>query len=91
MWRTSAGEPNHGDHQPLDADVHTARDVVIVLRRDTHDDRHARGLEIAQGALHRFIPEAGMLHVEQHEIAAGRFHDVADAWRGELDDEMSRI
>ena len=29
-----------------------------------------------------------MLHVEQHELAACRLHDMADAGRRELDNEM---
>ena len=48
-------------------------------------------LEIAERALHRLEAEAGMLEVEEDEIAAGRFQDVADAGRGELDDEMAEF
>ena len=50
-----------------------------------------RRLEIADGALDRLDREAGMLDVENHELAAGRFQDMADARRGELDDEMPEL
>src|ERR1700677_3175100 len=32
-----------------------------------------------------------MLEVEQREVASGGFMNVADAWRGEFDDEMPEL
>ena len=52
---------------------------------------HAARLEIAYGALHRLEMETGMLEVEQHEVAAGIFEDMADAGRGEFHDEMAEF
>ena len=85
------GVADHRQHDALGAHVGGAGDVVIFLRRHAHDRRHAGRLEIADRALDRLEAEAGMLGVEQHEIAAGRLQDVADAGRGELDDEMAEL
>ena len=79
---------DHRQHEPFDAHVHGARDMVVILARHAHDRRKIGGLEIAQRALDRLQAEARMLEIEQGEIAACRFHDVPDAGRCEFNDEM---
>ena len=85
------GVADHRQHDAFGAHVAGARDVVIFLRRHAHDRRDAGRLEIADGAFHRLKAEAGMLEIEQHELAAGVLHDVADAGRGELHDEVPQL
>ena len=87
----SSAVADHREHDALRAHVAGARDVVVFLRRHAHDGRQVGRLEIADGALHRFEAEARMLKVEEHEIAARRFQDVADARRGKFDDEMAEL
>ena len=48
-------------------------------------------LEIAHDALDGLEVEAGMLEVEEHEVASGGLQDMADARRGEFDDEMPEL
>ena len=48
-------------------------------------------LEIAERALDRLVVEAGVLGIEEHEIAAGVLQHVADAGRDEFDDEMADL
>ncbi len=66
-------------------------DEMIILRGDADDHRQIGRLEISDRALHRLQAEAGMFEVEQDEVAAGRFEDMPDAWRGELDDEVAEF
>src|SRR5262249_40059947 len=40
---------------------------------------------------HRLVAEAGVLEVEEDEIAAGRLQNVTDAGRRELDHEMAEL
>ena len=68
-----------------------AGDVVIFLRGHADDRRQVGRLEVAERALDRLEAEAGMLDVEEHEVAAGRLQDVADAGRRELDDEVPEL
>src|SRR5829696_8384449 len=79
-WETSSG-----------ADVGRARDVVVALRGHAHDRRQLRRLAVAYRALHRFEGEAGMLHVDEGEVAARALEDVADPRRRELDEEMTEL
>ena len=85
------GRADHRQHQALGAHVHGAGDVMVLLGRNADDDRQLRRLEIADGALHRLEMEAGMLEVEEHEVAPGRLQDVADAGGRELDDEVPEL
>ena len=82
---------DHRQHQTLGAHIHGAGDVMVFARGHAHDRRQRRRLEIADRALDRLETEAGMLQVEQDELAAGRFQDVADAGRRELDDERAEF
>ncbi len=82
---------NHRQHQPLGAHVHRAGDVMVFLRRGSHDHRQIGRLEIADRALHRLEAESGMLEIEQHEVATRRLENVADPGRRELHDEMPEL
>ena len=75
----------------LGAHVGGARDVVVLLGRHAHDRRQIGGLHVAQHALDGLEAEARVLAVEQREIAAGCFQDLADAGGGELDDEVADL
>src|SRR5260370_3809804 len=79
---------DHREHETLRAHVHRSRDMMIFLRRRSHDDRQIGRLEISYRALHGFKPKSGMLEVEEHEIASGRLEYVTDAGRREFHDEM---
>jgi hypothetical protein len=82
---------HHRDHDALRAHVAGAGDVVVLLGRHPHDDGDAGRFEIADRAFHRLEGEAGMLEIEEHELAAGGLEDMADARRGKLDDEMAEL
>ena len=82
---------DHGQHHALGAHIRRARDMVVLLRGHAHDRGQIRCLEIAERALHGLETEAGMLQIEEHEIATGRFQDMPDAGRGEFDDEMPEL
>ena len=79
---------DHGKHDALRSHVQGARDVVVFLRRHADDCRKVGRLEIAERALHRLEAEARMFEVEENEVAARGLQDMADARRGELDDEV---
>ena len=85
------GRTDHRQHDALGAHVAGPRDVMVLPGGAAHDGRQLGRLHVAQHALHRLEAEAAVLHVEQHEIAPGRLHDMADAGRGELDDEMAEF
>jgi hypothetical protein len=85
------GIADHRQHDALRAHVAGARDVVILLRRHADDRRDIRRLEITDRALYRLVAEAGMLEIEQHELAAGVLHDVADTGGRKLDDEVAQL
>ena len=82
---------DHRQHQALGAHVHRASDVMIFLRRNAHDHRQIGSLEIADRALHCLETKSGMLEIEEHEVATGRFENMADPGRRELDDEMPEL
>ena len=82
---------DHRHHDGLGADVGRAGDVVVALRGHAHDRRQLRRLAVAHRALHRFEGEARMLHVDEGEVAARSFEDVADPRRRELDEEMTEL
>ena len=82
---------DHGQHEALGAHVHRAGDVMIFLRRSSHDHRQIGRLEIADRAFHRLETESGMLQIEQHEVATRRLENVADPGRRELHDEVPEL
>jgi hypothetical protein len=65
------GVANQRKHEALGAHVHGARDMVVLLQRNSRDFRRIRCLELADRALHRLESKSGMLQIEEHEIAAG--------------------
>ena len=85
------GRADHRQHDALGAHVGGARDVMVFLRRHAHDRRQVGRLHVAQHALDGLEAEAGMLGVEQGEIAAGGLEDLADPGRRELDDEVPEL
>ena len=82
---------DHRQHEALGAHVHGASDMMILLRRNAHDHRQIGSLEVADGALHRLETESGMLEIEEHEVATGRFENMPDPGRREFDDEMPEL
>ena len=85
------GRVDHRHHHGLRAHVGGARDLIVCLGGHAHDRRELRRLEISHRTLDRLEAEAGMLGVEQDEIAAGASQDMADAGSCELDDEMAEF
>src|SRR5262249_22711729 len=79
---------DHRQHEAFSAHIHGAGDVMVFARGYTHDGGKVGRLEIAQRALHRLEAEARMLEIEESEIAARRFHDVANTGGGEFNNEM---
>src|SRR5918996_564957 len=82
---------DHRQHDALGAHVGGPGDVVVLLGWDAHDGRQFGGLHVAEHALDRLETEAGVLAVEQGEVAPRRLENLADAGGGELDDEMAEL
>ncbi len=82
---------HHGQHQAFRAHVHRPSDMVVLLRGRADDDRQIGRFEVTDGALHCFEMKAGMLQIEEDKVAAGGLQDMADARRGELDNEMPQL
>ncbi len=76
-----------GTITPVGAGVERARDVMTRLRGYAHDERQICSLHVAHDLSDGVEAETGMFHVEHGEIGAGRLQDLADARRGELEQE----
>ena len=61
--------------------------MVALLARHAHDQRQPGRLAVAHDLAHGVEAETGMLHVEHGEVGARRLQDLADAGRGELEQE----
>ena len=64
---------------------------MALLARHAHDQRQARRLAVAHDLAHGIEAETGMLHVEHGEVGARRLQDLADAGRGELEQERADL
>ena len=85
------GRVDHRHHHGFRAHVGGPRHLVVCLGGNAHDGRKLRCLEISHCTLDRLEAEAGMLGVEQDEVAARASQEMADAGSCELDDEMAEF
>src|SRR5271170_7017444 len=82
---------HHRQHESFGTHIHGASDVMVFFRRNPDDGWKLGRFEIAHDALDGFEVKSRMLAVAKHEVASGGLQNVADAGRGEFDDEMPEL
>ena len=75
----------HRDHHADCPEVERPRDEVALRPGDAHERRHAASARCRQELAHRLDAPAGVLHVEEDEVGAGRCRQPRHAARRELE------